>query len=38
MPAAIAREKKLKAGSRHKKCALIEATNSTWQDLYAGIL
>ncbi len=34
MPAAIAREKQLKAGSRFKKLALIETTNPTWRDLY----
>jgi putative endonuclease len=34
MPAAIFREKQLKAGSRFKKCALIESTNPTWRDLY----
>jgi predicted GIY-YIG superfamily endonuclease len=38
MPTAIAREKQLKSGSRHKKCALIEATNPTWRDLYPDIL
>jgi predicted GIY-YIG superfamily endonuclease len=31
---AIEREKQIKAGSRKKKLALIEATNSTWRDLY----
>jgi putative endonuclease len=34
MPAAIAREKQLKAGSRRRKLALIEAMNPTWRDLY----
>jgi putative endonuclease len=31
--AAIAREKQIKAWSRKKKIALIEATNPTWADL-----
>jgi len=35
---AISREKQLKAGSRSKKLALIEAMNPTWQDLYPGLL
>ncbi|QGM98970.1 GIY-YIG nuclease family protein [Methylocystis parvus] len=34
MPEAIAREKQIKAGSRAKKLALIEAMNPTWRDLY----
>jgi putative endonuclease len=34
MPDAIAREKQIKAGSRTKKLALIEATNPAWRDLY----
>jgi putative endonuclease len=34
MLSAITREKQLKAGSRKKKLALIEATNPTWRDLY----
>jgi len=38
MPAAIAREKQLKAGSRARKMALIEATNPFWRDLYDGLL
>ncbi len=36
MPAAIAREKQIKAGSRQKKLALIEAMNPNWSDLYDG--
>ena len=32
--AAIAREKQIKAGSRRKKIALIEAMNPGWEDLY----
>jgi predicted GIY-YIG superfamily endonuclease len=36
--AAITREKQLKAGSRAKKIALINAANPTWQDLYPTIL
>ena len=38
MESAILREKQLKAGSRMKKIALIEAANPGWQDLYSGIL
>jgi putative endonuclease len=38
MPTAIAREKQIKAGSRVKKCALIERTNPTWRDLYEDII
>ncbi len=34
---AIAREKQIKAGSRAKKIALIEAKNPTWNDLYSDI-
>jgi putative endonuclease len=34
---AIVREKQLKAGSRKKKIALIEAMNPDWQDLSAGL-
>lgn len=34
MPDAITREKQLKAGSRKKKLALIEAMNPEWDDLY----
>jgi putative endonuclease len=34
MDEAIAREKQIKAGSRSKKLALIEATNPDWSDLY----
>jgi putative endonuclease len=37
MEAAILREKQLKGGSRAKKLALIEASNSQWRDLYAEI-
>ncbi|MBP6391372.1 MAG: GIY-YIG nuclease family protein [Flavobacteriales bacterium] len=33
---AIAKEKKLKAGSRKNKIALIEAMNPTWRDLHDG--
>ena len=32
--AAIAREKQIKAGSRTKKIAMIEAINPGWRDLY----
>ncbi|MBK9082315.1 MAG: GIY-YIG nuclease family protein [Rhizobiales bacterium] len=34
MTDAIAREKQIKAGSRARKMALIEAMNPQWQDLY----
>ncbi len=34
MEGAIAREKQIKAGSRSKKLALIEAGNPAWRDLY----
>jgi predicted GIY-YIG superfamily endonuclease len=34
MDEAIAREKQIKAGSRAKKLALIEADNPAWTDLY----
>jgi putative endonuclease len=34
MTEAIAFEKKIKAGSRAKKIALIEAMNPEWRDLY----
>ncbi len=37
MDAAIAREKQIKAGSRAKKIALIEAMNPHWHDLYEQI-
>ncbi|MAS85876.1 MAG: endonuclease [Erythrobacteraceae bacterium] len=37
MESAILREKQIKAGSRKKKLALIEAENPTWRDLYADI-
>jgi predicted GIY-YIG superfamily endonuclease len=35
--AAIAREKQIKAGSRAKKIALINAMNPQWLDLYETI-
>ncbi len=37
MDAAITREKQIKAGSRAKKIALIEAMNPGWHDLYEQI-
>jgi putative endonuclease len=37
MIAAIAREKQIKAGSRMKKLALIEALNPDWKDLYESL-
>ena len=38
MEHAITREKKIKAGSRAKKVALIEGMNPNWSDLYPGLL
>jgi putative endonuclease len=38
MESAIAREKQIKAGSRAKKLALIEAENPLWVDLWPTIL
>ena len=35
---AIAREKQIKAGSRKKKLALIEALNPEWKDLYSDLV
>ncbi len=35
---AIAREKQIKAGSRAKKFALIEADNPDWNDLYGTLI
>jgi putative endonuclease len=37
MDAAIAEEKRIKAGSRAKKLALIEGMNPDWKDLYDEI-
>jgi predicted GIY-YIG superfamily endonuclease len=37
MDAAISREKQIKAGSRAKKLALIEADNPDWCDLWDDI-
>jgi len=37
METAILREKQIKAGSRAKKLALIEAGNPGWRDLYPEI-
>jgi putative endonuclease len=34
---AISREKQIKAGSRAKKLALIEAANPGWKDLYLDL-
>jgi predicted GIY-YIG superfamily endonuclease len=34
---AITREKQIKAGSRAKKLALIEAMNAEWTDLYESL-
>jgi len=31
---AIAREKQIKAGSRHKKISLVNRMNPDWRDLY----
>jgi putative endonuclease len=38
MSAAIEREKQIKAGSRQRKLALIEALNPEWEDLYESII
>jgi putative endonuclease len=38
MIGAITREKQIKAGSRKKKLALIEALNPTWRDLYDDLI
>jgi putative endonuclease len=38
MPDAITREKRIKAGSRKKKLALIEALNPEWADLYDTLI
>ena len=38
MEHAILREKQIKAGSRRKKLALIEAMNPDWRDLYGDIV
>jgi len=35
---AITREKQIKAGSRAKKLALIEAMNPEWKDLYDTLI
>ena len=35
---AITREKQIKAGSRAKKLALIEALNPDWNDLYETLI
>jgi len=37
MSEAIAREKQIKAGSRKRKLALIEAMNPDWRDLHPGL-
>jgi putative endonuclease len=37
METAIAREKQIKAGSRKRKLALIEALNPRWRDLFPDI-
>ena len=37
MEAAIMREKQIKAGSRSKKLALVEAMNPDWRDLFDEI-
>jgi putative endonuclease len=38
MQDAIAREKQIKAGSRMKKLALIEANNPAWRDLFDELI
>ena len=35
---AITREKQIKAGSRAKKLALVEALNPEWKDLYDSLV
>jgi putative endonuclease len=37
MAEAITREKQIKAGSRKRKLALIEAMNPDWRDLYPDL-
>jgi putative endonuclease len=37
MQDAIAREKRIKGGSRKKKLTLIEAYNPSWRDLYEDL-
>lgn len=37
MEVAITREKQIKAGSRAKKLALIEASNPLWKDMFGDI-
>jgi len=36
--AAIAREKQIKAESRARKIALIQAMNPAWEDLFEGLI
>lgn len=38
MSVAIAREKQIKAGSRKRKLALLEAMNPAWRELYDDML
>jgi putative endonuclease len=38
MTAAITRGKQIKAGSRTRKIALIQATNPVWRDLFEDLL
>lgn len=38
MPSAIAREKRIKAGSRRAKLRLVAAMNPTWRDLYQDLI
>jgi putative endonuclease len=38
MEGAILREKQIKAGTRVRKLALIEAGNPEWRDLYPGLV
>jgi predicted GIY-YIG superfamily endonuclease len=38
MTDAITREKQIKAGSRKKKLALIQALNPEWADLYGNLI
>jgi predicted GIY-YIG superfamily endonuclease len=38
MPAAIAREKQIKGGSRRAKLSLIDAMNPMWRDLFDELI
>lgn len=38
MTDAVAREKRIKGGSRRREIALIEGSNPAWRDPYGGLL